>query len=160
MKEWIFSVCAISLITITISIILPQGKLGRFIKNIFAVLIMLVILQPIVKFDFDEIVFSPLEGKNDILYQKDYIDYVNNKKVQFLEDDFENTIKQLGVNDATVEILYDYCNEYEFKVKKVYVNLENAVIVSDIEHIDIIEEIKDKLASHFLVDKNVVVVNG
>ena len=60
MKDWIISIVSVVLITNIVCLILPQGKMGRFVKNIFSILTVLVIIKPLIylkngNFDFGQI---------------------------------------------------------------------------------------------------------
>ena len=159
MKEWILSVAAIIILVEIISIILPDGKMNKYIRGTFSFLIILVILQPIINFNFDKyskFSFSNDEQENNIEYQDEYLGVVFENKVKILESDVDKILTQFGIFDAIVKIKYDIDDMKNLNVTNVEINLENAVINSDKEHINIIEQAKDGVANYLSVDKGVV----
>ena len=50
MKEWILSIGTIIILTTIADLILPDGKIGKYIKCFFSLLVMLVILTPIINY--------------------------------------------------------------------------------------------------------------
>jgi hypothetical protein len=59
-----------------------------------------------------------------------------------------------------VEIEYSLLDNRQIKREKVSVNLENAVIISEKEHIDIIDEIRNIVSEYLTVNKENVVIYG
>ena len=160
MKEWILSVCAVTILTVIVGMILPQGKMGKFIKSIFSLIIMLVILKPILSFDLDDLHFDMGVGNTEVVYQKNYLDYVNQKKIDSVESDCADVLYNIGVSGANILLDFSTDENYEIMITKVNINLENAVIISGNKHIDIIEEIKNALSEYLSVNKEIMVIYG
>jgi len=62
MKAWILSIVGIMFIGVIIEIIMPEGKTNTFIKSMFAIVFMYVVMSPIINLikdanfiDFNEI---------------------------------------------------------------------------------------------------------
>lgn len=158
MKSWIISVCALAIITTIILIILPQGKLGQYIKNIFSLLLVIVIIQPIVKINFDTLSYDFFNYDIEVELQDNYLTYVTNSRVENLELKCENIILNLGVKGASVDIQANI-KDFDFKkIDKVLINLEKAEIINDNSHIDIIEQIISNVSEYLSVEKKLVVV--
>ena len=66
MNSYLLSISVIVFLTSIISLILPDGKMGKYVKSFFSILILLVIISPIFKFDefdFDEAALDNLSVK-------------------------------------------------------------------------------------------------
>lgn len=158
MKEWVISVTVTVFSTSVISLILPSGKLSKYIKSIFSLIMVFVILQPVfklrdVKFDF-EAVFN----ESEFVYQSDYLDYVNNKKIENYKENCVILLKDIGVENFETDIIFSVNETSEIIVEKVVINLQNSVINSDKDHIDIIVDVKNVISEYFKISVCNVVV--
>ena len=156
MNSWILSVCATILLTVVVGLIVPQGKLGGFIKSIFSLVTIIVIIQPMVElknvsYDFN---FS---SQLECVIQQNYLDFADFKKTQALESDAVTLLVDKGYKVNSVTINYDSC-DFTYKIKKISVYFDKSVIKPDNVNIDIIDEITDLLMKYFNVDKGVVSV--
>ena len=64
MSNYVLSILGVVLLGIIIDVIIPSGKINKYIKSIFSIFIIAVIISPVVKF---------LSNKND--FKLDYNDY-------------------------------------------------------------------------------------
>ena len=158
MKEWIISIVAVVLITSIVCLILPQGKMGKFIKNIFSILTMLVIIKPIIylkDFDYN---FDNLGSNNEVTIQENFLDYIYSKRIEEYKQNCLKITKDFGVENASVEIYYDIDNQ-AIKITLIEINLRDSVILSDKGHIHIKEGIITNISTYLNVEKNMVVIN-
>ena len=156
MKAWIISIVSVVLITSIVCLILPQGKMGRYVKNIFSILTILVIIKPIIylkdsSFDFEQV------SNGEVVIQTDFINYIYEKKVDEQEKNCIKIIENKGIKNANVDITFSVEN-LDIKIRLVQIKLNNSVIISDKQHIDIKEEIIADVSSYLLVDKSVVII--
>lgn len=159
MKEWILSVGSIVILTSVISLILPDGKTGKIIKCVFSLIILTVILKPILTikdgFEISEIVFNETE----LYVQEDFIYYSIEEKMTNYEENILSYVKNSGIENSSVVIEYYVLENYSAKIEKVIVNLDNQVIISDKENIDIIEDIVSYVVKLTNVQRNEVIIN-
>ncbi len=160
MKEWIISVCAVVIITTIITLIAPNGKLGKFIKSIFSLIVTLVILQPIQTFDFSSFDFDFVTAGSEVILQENYLDYVSESSIIKKQTNCEELLAYHGIKNSEVIIDYTVSESHKVKYEKVSINLENAVIISGKEHIDIIDEIKKIVSEYLTVNKDDLVIYG
>lgn len=154
MQEWVLSIGAVVILTAVAGFIIPEGKLGKYVKSIFSVIILLVITKPFLSFDannFDSI-FDTIH--KDMVLQQDFIEYVFSEKTDALEGTTVKLIEESGVFNADVKIIHFITENYVYRIKKVEINLKNAVIKTDKEHIDIIEEIEKKVSEYLSLEKS------
>ena len=156
MKDWIISIVSVVLITSIVCLILPQGKMGKFVKNIFSILTMLVIIKPLIYLKNGNFNFEQFAG-SDIVIQADFLNYIYQKRVDEQTKICLKIIEENGVKNAKVDINFEIENQ-DIKIKLVQINLQDSVIISDKGHIDIKEEIVAEVSSYLLVEKEVVIV--
>ena len=65
-------------------------------------------------------------------------------------------VENCGIKGGCVELSYLRTKEVDFTITKVVLNLENAVIIGEDEHINIIEKAKKTVGEYLLVDEKVI----
>lgn len=145
MVDYVLCVISAILLTSFASIILPEGKLGKYVKSIFSMLIIVVMITPIfnLSFNFND----KIEEESITVFEDEkYLDYINNEKSKKLCENLNSLIKSFGYN-CSVEILtYDTINE--FRVKKIIINLIDFVLNDTKEHIVLSNEIKQAVINY------------
>lgn len=153
MKNYLLTISTTVLLTSVVSLILPEGKMGKYIKSFFSVLVLLVIISPVVS-------LSELDLKNTFsdskVIQEDYLEYIYTSKTSSLEKDCVNILKNFGVENAKVEIQYDIGENYEYSIKNAIIYLCDAVINSNGEHINNIEESISNISNYLQVERKFI----
>ena len=145
----IFSVILISLI----SLIFPSGKIGKYLKSIFSFILIFSVINPLLNLDEINVDFNNAFLENEVIYQEQYLDYVNQKKIDNYNDNCTKIIEKLGVKNAQIDFIYYTDEKYNLIVEKVNVNLKNSVISPENEHINIIKDIKKMLSEYLSVNQ-------
>ena len=151
MKSWIISISAVVIITAVISLILPEGKIGKYIKSIFSLFIVFTIIKPLFYIKNSEFNYENIFNQNEIELQFGFIEFISQEKIKEYENNCINILEKVGVNNALVEIIYSNDNQSKIKIEFINVNLKNSVIISDKSHIDIIKEIKNNISTYLNV---------
>ena len=156
MQSYILSIITSILLVSVCSIILPEGKMGKYIKSIFSLVIIIVMVNPLLNF-FNTNNFTELSLNNSVEYYNDenYLDYVFNKRIENTTKNVENVLFQQKI-DSSVEIIYEIL-DYDIVVKKVNVILQNDSISKEDEHI-IITAIKQTVAKCLNISEEIVFV--
>ena len=150
MKEWILSLCAVIVLTTVVFIILPNGKLNKIIKSIFSFIVLAVMIKPI--FMLKDLSFnnSFFNDNSDLLVQYDYLKFIAEEKIDKYKKASSEILEQNGIYGGKISFEYFFDEYSRFIIKKVYINLTEAVIISDKEHIDIIKNIKADISKLIL----------
>jgi len=155
MKEWLLSIVAGVIITILVVSILPNGKSTKTIKSILSCLIAIIIIKPIFNINLENFNLFDFFEPKEIVLDKDYLDFFYSKSKNEQEIYCAKLIENIGIKDSIVKIECDSSNEI-YLIKSVSVNIKNSVINQELEHIDIIEKIKDNLSTYLQVDKKII----
>jgi len=158
MKDWLISICVTVILITILQLISPEGKIGKFVKGYFSILMVFVLLQPFVKLDLVENVVIKNQGVENVVYKTDYLEFINKEKITKLEKNCVKLSEKVGIKDISVKIEYNVDDNFQTEIKKVNLNLSDAVIILDKAHIDIIEELKDNISQYLSVNKNLVVI--
>lgn len=157
MKEWIFSIATIIILITVISILLPEGKCGKFIKAILSLIVILVIIKPIFNIDINQEVLDVFSYDSSMVLQDNYLNYVSSKKISFFKAEIANILKNYKIDNAKIDIDTSVENN-QLKIEKIHINLQELVINSSIENIHIIKDIKSRVAKLLNVKENDVVI--
>lgn len=148
MKSWALSIVFVVFTISVISLLFPSGKLGKFIKSIFSLLLIFVTLKPIIKLKNSDVNISDLLVDNEIILQGEYLDFINNEKVSTYKKNCQKILNELGVLNAEIDFIYEMDKDNRIFFISVSLNLKNAVINSDKEHIVIIESAKQEIKDY------------
>ena len=140
-----------------ISLLLPNGKMGKYVKCVFSLLVVFVVLKPVVFLGDNNATLDQIysDVHTDIPLQENYLDFVFEKKVESLEQNCEKLLENHQIFNVNIKIDVDSDYFQELRIKKVTANFENAVIKSENKHIDIID-VKNIIADYLGVSNNVV----
>ena len=158
MKNWIFNIIFTVFLVSIITLIIPSGKLKKNVQNTFALIIMIVIIQPVSIIKKNQINFDYIFEMQDFYVQTEYLDYINSKNIESLKKNCVKILENNGVYNAEIEITYSFEEDNALLIENVLINLRNSVIKSDKDHIDIIEGVKTDISSYLLVRENQVVI--
>ena len=101
--QWLLGVVGVVLLGVLADVLLPNGQMNKYVKGIFAVLLIFVILSPIAAFLRQDVALSSLVDFDTEGYFADtaYIDYIENEQRQAL-------LSQIRTRYGTVyDVQYD-----------------------------------------------------
>lgn len=76
MRQWVFSVAGIAVLSVLADVILPNGQTRKYVKTVIGVVVTMVLAQPVL--NLSEMRWSGLE-QSEILPQQQYLKYVSAK---------------------------------------------------------------------------------
>ncbi len=148
-SAWILSIAGIISLSVVVELILPEGSLNKYIRSVFSFIVVLVIIAPLPKlvsgkaFDFDNLNYSETYEIDD-----NYIYQNNIYKTQAIQDTIMSQIKQSGYEGVEVSVSSNNFSK-EFKIKAIYVEMKNLVILDKAKHKNILD-IQEELLSIIL----------
>lgn len=154
MTEWILTLIGMAFLGVVIETILPNGKLNTFIKSVFALFLLFVIVKPLPK-----LFNKNLKLNTDYSYVEDsiFLNTLNQKKLENYEISILNQLENEGITN--VSILFDAdTTKSDLIIQKVYVDICNVVLKNKDKHINITDTIL-KIVTNTLniLDKEVVI---
>ena len=122
MSGYILTILGIVLAGILIDIIVPTGKINKYIKSIFAIFVVAVILMPVVKFiaKSDEITIN----YNDYEIEQNLMNYIFSSRVTAYENEIIEVLENNGLSNIDIKINYSI-NSNELSLNSCEVNLKN-----------------------------------
>ena len=155
-SSWIISIAGVICISVIVELILPSGQMNRYIKGIFAFIIILVIIMPLPKLLNLKIDLSNVFNTQEITLQDEYLEQLNLNKLMMLKEETEKDIEKTGYSNVVVSINADIFAK-KVEIKSVYVDISQIVINEKAPHKDILN-IRKLLAA--IVKNNIGIEEG
>ncbi len=156
MTEWILSLIGMAFLGVVIETILPNGKLNTFIKSVFALFLLFVIVKPLPK-----IFNKDLSINTDYNYEEDsnFLINLNQKKLENYEISILNQLKNEGISNVNIEFEADTTSS-DLKIQKVYIDICNIVLNNSDKHINITDTILKIVTNTLNVSDKEVIIYG
>lgn len=156
MKGYILSILGIVIAGILIDVIVPSGSVNKYVKSIYSIFVVAVILNPLITL----ISKSKNLSLNYVDYEldKELISYIYTERTVKLEEDIENYLAKEGF--ANIDIVFNFSIEKnELIYNSCEVNLKNLVIASDKQHINKYEYIMEVVQSYTNLTDEEIIIN-
>ncbi len=156
MTSWILNIVGMVFVGVVLELVLPNGKTSTFIKSVFAIFVLYVIVIPL-----PQLFHSSLSLNNNSATITDANFLMNNNlnKLKALEIGMVETLTQKGFENVSVVISANiYAQELE--VNKVYVDLVHLVLKNKDKHINTHEEIKNIILTMVSVNGEDIIFYG
>lgn len=137
LSAWVLSIAGVVLLSVLVELILPSGAMNKYIKGIFAFIIMLVILTPIPKLLNQNIDISNFFNSDVIQPDEDYIEQINLDKLSALQTEIEKEIENEGYQNVKVYISSNIFDN-TFQIRSATIDLTNLVITANAERTNIV----------------------
>lgn len=156
---YVLSIVGIVFLGVLVDIIMPEGDMNKFIKGLFSIIALFVIVSPVQKifnkdFDVDEIIYD----KTAVQMDEDYLEATTKQMKNELEITLCVKLKDAGFDNVKVEISCDMSNNV-FQIKKVILDISKMVINTNIPHINKYTEIKQVVTNYLNVEESDVIIN-
>lgn len=157
--SWLISIVGIVLIGVLVDIILPEGSMQKYIKSVFSIFVVFVMIYPIINIDINKIDFNKfIYNDSSITLNDRYLDNFHKSYKKSLEELTEKQLETKGFLNVDVEISYIMLNN-KFEIQKVILNAQNLVINNEVVHIDKYKEMKNVVMEFLYIEGNKVVIN-
>ena len=146
MSTWIFNIFTSVFLISVISLLLPEGRLSKFVKPFMSFILIVIILSPIIDF---KVTIENLNINNTTIKTDEA--FLNTSIIAKIDNYEQNCIKlaqNIGINGASAVIEYSVDENYSLKIYGATINLQNAVISSESEHIVILQRLKREICGY------------
>ena len=136
-SSWIMSIADVICLSVLIELLMPDGQMNRYIKNIFSFVIVLVIILPLPKLIGENYDYENIFGvQENVSVDEDYLYQLNLDTLNLLQTNIESEILKNGYKNVRV-YLNGSIFDSDMKIKSVSVDLSSLVITQNAEHNDI-----------------------
>lgn len=158
MTWWILSVLSAVLIISVASLLLPEGKMAKFIRPFISVAVIIVIISPVADLNgfFNGSVFE-----SDIAIETDvnFLRKTALSKIDLYSDNCVKIAEKNGIKGSTVLIEYNVDEDGALLILGAEINLKNAVISGEKEHIVILQRLKKDISEYLRIDETGVKIS-
>lgn len=144
MKEYILSVAGIVLLSAALTVILPGGKMGKFIKGAMRLFTLVVLVSPFVG-DWGKNTFVYTEKNVEL--DNDYLSYCAETLAEEDEKTIEHEISEKFSVSAKVTV--QRSGEACFPLEKISVKIVDFGIIGQDEHIHIMNMIREAVTEKY-----------
>ncbi|MBR1987855.1 MAG: hypothetical protein IKA36_02325 [Clostridia bacterium] len=138
MSGYILSILGIVIAEVVIDVIIPSGNISKYIKSIFSIFVIVVLLAPIINF------INNFKGvnldTNNLKPDEKLLNFIYKSQVISKEQTIEKELGNNGLNDIDIKLNFSTENN-ELKINSCIVILKNMTNNSDNQHIDIYQNI-------------------
>ncbi len=157
-SSWIMAVVGISVLGVLVDLVMPDGQTKKYIKGVFAFIVVLVIISPLPSLLNKEFSINDIFEENAIVIQEDFVYQVNRDRLETLENMIEADLKEQGISNVSIKISANIFTN-KMKIEAVFVDLSQVVINQNLEHIDINELVAKSVLKYVSIEKNNIVIN-
>ena len=156
MSKWLLSIVGIVFVGIILDTIVPNGKLNGYIKGIFSLILLYIVVAPLPKMFNKEVLIG-----DSYTYEEDinFLQVMNSKKLENYEVDILSRLSDYGISNVFVQFDVDTTKSPLF-FKKVYVDISNLVLNDVSENININDTITEIVTDILGVKSEEVVIYG
>lgn len=154
MTTWILSIVGVSFLGVLIDVIAPNGKTNKFIKSIFSIAIVVILITPIAS------LFNKNFSEIDLTYSyeinSDYFYSINQSKYNLYLKTVNESLINEGIEGVNVIICADL-SKIKFDIEKVIVDTSNLVLTENITNTNKYNKIRNIIIAVLNVSESEVV---
>lgn len=156
MTGYILSILGIIVAGVFIDIIVPSGTINKYIRSIYSIFVVAVLLSPIFKFLNKTQDFTIKYDNYDV--NVELLSYIYTKRTEALETSMEKALADEGFSN--IDIILNYSIENE-TLEYIFceINLKNLVISADKQHINKYEFIKEVVQVNTNLTDEEIIIN-
>lgn len=143
LNSYLLSILGVVLITVLIDLVLPDGKINKYIKSIVAIVVVAVILSPVAKLALPDFDFTEYFRTAGYEINEEALNNISSSQIAILNKDIEEKLEKLGFLGVHVTICTKSSQNPE--IKYIYVDLADLVINKNEEHIDYYTKIRESI---------------
>lgn len=156
-SAWVMAIAGVCVLGVLVDLILPNGQTKKYIKGIFAFVVVLVVVSPLPSLFNKDFSLSNIFKENDaMVIQEDFIFKVNKDRIESLENMIEADLSEQGASEIKITLSANIFTD-KLKIDAVFVDLSKMVISSNLEHKDINELVIKSVLKYVQIEKDSIV---
>lgn len=154
MAGYILSILGIVIAGVFIDIIVPNGAISKYIKSIYSIFVVAVLISPIVKFLNKNHDFTVKYEEYHV--EAELLNYIHSMRAENLEENLVALLSNEGFNNIDIILSFSTENN-QLKYNSCKINLKNLEISLDKQHINKYEFIKEVIKKNTnLTDEEII----
>lgn len=156
-SAWVMAIAGVCVLGVLVDLILPNGQTKKYIKGIFAFVVVLVVVSPLPSlFNKDFSLLNIFKEDDAMIIQEDFIFKVNKDRIESLENMIEADLSEQGASEIKITLSANIFTD-KLKIDAVFVDLSRMVLSSNLEHKDINELVIKSVLKYVQIEKDSIV---
>ena len=156
-SAWVMAIAGVCVLGVLVDLILPNGQTKKYIKGIFAFVVVLVVVSPLPSLFNKDFSLSNIFKEDDaMIIQEDFIFKVNKDRIESLENMIEADLSEQGASEIKITLSANIFTD-KLKFDAVFVDLSRMVLSSNLEHKDINELVIKSVLKYVQIEKDSIV---
>ena len=158
MVGYVSSVLGAVILGVIVDVVMPSGEMHKYIKGMYSIFIVFVLLTPITKLfnvDFD---LYNLFSSEKVSVDDNYVEYVTSMRAQSLTQYIETKLQEEGITGAVVSVEYEQSG-LDFEIKNITINISKLVIESKDKHINKYDIIRECIKKYVDIEEERIIFN-
>ncbi len=156
-SAWVMAIAGVCVLGVLVDLILPNGQTKKYIKGIFAFVVVLVVVSPLPSLFNKDFSLSNIFKEDDaMIIQEDFIFKVNKDRIESLENMIEADLSEQGASEIKITLSANIFTD-KLKIDAVFVDLSRMVLSSNLEHKDINELVIKSVLKYVQIEKDSIV---
>ena len=156
-KGYILTLLGVAILSVLIDVIMPSGKMQKFVKSMFSILILTAIIMPIISLINSDFNLTSSYKNEIIKVDTDFLDATNKKIYKQIETSIETEIKNIGYSNVLINITFE-TNNYSTKISNVQIDISNIEINKNKPHKEIKSDILDIVYKYISYNKEIDII--
>ena len=157
-SAWVLSIAGVSMLGVLVELILPSGQTKKYVKGVFAFIVVLVIISPLPKLFCFEFQVENIFEEDAIIIQEDFIYEINRDRLSRVEEMIRLDLEEVGLKGVQVQLSANIFTK-DMEIEAVFVDLSNLVLAENLQHKDINELIVKSVLKYVNVTKSDIVIS-
>ena len=157
-STWVLSVAGISIIGVLIELILPMGQTKKYVKGVFAFIVVLVIITPLPKLFGGEYRVEDIFEEDAIIIQEDFIYEINRDRLEKIEAMIESDLLEKGYKNIDIQLNANIFTN-NMSIDAVFVDLSGLVISENLQHKNINDIVIESVLKYVNVPKSDIIID-
>ncbi len=156
MTAYVLSILGVVVVGVIIDIIIPTGTINKFIKSIYGIFVVLIIITPIINLfkNYQDYELSYTEYEiNETL-----INYINKMKISAMEEEIITRLEENEISGVEVTINYSIEND-TLTINSCVIDIKNMSSSSNNSNNNIYEIITEIVQAVTDLDSEVIIFN-
>lgn len=158
-SSYLLSIAGVAIISVLVDLILPSGSVSKYIKGVFALILVFVIISPLPKLVNKDWDISNVFQTSSAEVDEKYLNNLKNQQVDKLVSDIKIFLSDAGFDGVDILIETDKSN-YNLKINYIFVDLQNLVLNKNNQHINYYTAITKLICEQCNIKEEQVIFNG
>lgn len=136
MQAYMLSIVGVVVASVFIDLVMPVGQTSKYIKSIFAIFVIFVLVSPVLNLISDKEKIKDLVQSDGYNLVDSYLENFYKSKVEAYENEILSVFESYDIHDVDISIEYSV-EHNDLIVKSVTVNLKNVVIGDKADNVNL-----------------------